>query len=319
MPFSIRKHDGKFQVVNSDTGDVKGTHGNEDDAKKQLAALYANGANKDKGHMDIQVKSMTAELVPVENDDTSGPGALHVIASTERRDRDGDQLWADEWEQPLPEHVQVIGDHDNNHILSTVGSGTPTLEADNKIHVRGSYAETQYAQDVRKLVNGKHLRNLSVAYREKRGQKGVSRELINVSFVNVPSNVEAVVVESKSAVKPSDMPGALDASKITRGTFEDQFKSFGDNLIQQMSAGKSYLPAGFTAETEMDAEKQFSTLVVKDSVGNVLLSHRFSQAPEAHPTGSDSTADQAKDALVIAKAKAMAMSMETRHLIDEED
>jgi hypothetical protein len=55
MPFSIKKGAGDcdgYAVVNSDTGDVKGCHPTEAEAKKQLAALYANGADK-KSHEPI--------------------------------------------------------------------------------------------------------------------------------------------------------------------------------------------------------------------------------------------------------------------------
>lgn len=144
-------------------------------------------------------------MVPVEGEE-AGPGTFHAIVSSEKQDRDGDELWAGEWEQPLPEHIVINGDHDNQHIMSTVGSGPPTLEADNKIHVRGTYAETQFAQETRKLVNGKHLRSLSCAYREKTTTKGVSRELVNASFVVVPSNTDCVVLDSKSfePVKATD-------------------------------------------------------------------------------------------------------------------
>lgn len=42
MPFSKEKRDDKWVVINSDSGDVKGTHDSESEADAQLAALYAN-------------------------------------------------------------------------------------------------------------------------------------------------------------------------------------------------------------------------------------------------------------------------------------
>jgi hypothetical protein len=282
MPFGKRKQGNKILVVNTDTGDVKGTHDSEADADKQLAALHANDADKDKGHMDIQTKAMAAEVVPVEGDE-SGPGTLHVIASSPRLDRDGEQLWADEWETPLPEHIQILGDHDNRHVLSTVGSGTPTMEADNKIHVRGTYAETDYAQQVRKLVNGKHLRHLSAAFREKKTQKGVSRELINASFVNVPSNTDAVVLESKSFDEMSDE---------TKAVIEAVVK-----------------------EAVAETLKMISNLTGVEIKG-------LSQAPEGAPSkDADPQADPANDeaaALAKAKAAAFQITSETRQYTEEE-
>lgn len=281
---------------------------------------------------EVVVKSAMAEMVPVDGDESdSGPGHFHAIISSQKRDRDGDQLWADEWEQPLPDHIVINGDHDNNHIMSTVGSGPPTLESDNKIHVRGDYAETQFAQDTRKLVNGKHLRTLSCAYREKPGEKGVRRELINASFVLVPSNTDCVVVDSKSyeiKITPADMPKTLQRKDIDP-TPQQRIQMVHDlslDLGAQCTTDEmfgdmkkysgSVLPGGFTAEVEVD--KDCSVLEVKDAVGNILMTHRFSQAPEAHPDGSDSTADPAKDAEALARAKAAVMAMETRHLVNIE-
>jgi hypothetical protein len=224
--------------------------------------------------------------------------------------------------------------------MSTVGSGTPVLEDDNKIHVRGSYAETEFAQNTRKLVTGKHLRTLSCAYREKKGEKGVRRELINASFVLVPSNTDCVVVDSKSYEIPKDddkpspanMPKSLKQKDIDPTPQEraqmvhDLALDLGaqctsDEMFGDMKKySGSVLPGGFTAEVELDTEKDYSVLEVKDAVGNVLMSHRFSQqAPEAHgDEPSDSTADPAKDAEALARAKAAAMQMETRHLVNIE-
>lgn len=225
MPYAIYKYGDKYQVRNQETQDVRGTFPSRKAALQQLRALYANipDAGKKGFDMEIVTKSVMAELVPQADEGQVGPGFLHAIVSSERRDRDGEQLWADEWEQPLPEHIQVIGDHDNNHIMSTVGSGTPTLENDNKIHVRGTYATTGYAQDARKLVNGRHLRTLSVAYREKKGEKGVRRELINASFVNVPSNTDCVVLESKNFEPNSKASGGT-----TEGNYDESEGPFAD-------------------------------------------------------------------------------------------
>lgn len=263
--------------------------------------------------MDIQLKTMAATVVPVEGDENdSGPGSLHVIASSPKLDRDGETLWADEWEQPLPDHIQIIGDHKNNEILSTVGSGTPTLESDNKIHVRGTYATTTYAQEVRKLVNGKHLRHLSAAFREKRSQKGVLRELINASFVNVPSNTDAVVLESKSYDGRQKEFAEMVVKELTAMTQADRLQAIHD---MSYNLGAQCFNAIETGDVKAVDDKE---LYIKQDDGTFVLYKEFSQAPEAPPEGADPTADQAKeDTAALDKLKAAVMSMQTRHLIDE--
>jgi hypothetical protein len=49
MPFSIRQAGDKWEVINSDTEEVKGSHDSEEEAKGQLAALYANVEDVQKG------------------------------------------------------------------------------------------------------------------------------------------------------------------------------------------------------------------------------------------------------------------------------
>jgi hypothetical protein len=78
-------------------------------------------------------------------------------------------------EAALPEHVVINNDYDNMRVGSIVGSGKSMLETDNKIHVRGAWADMSAAQDTRKLINGKHLRNLSCAYRDKRWEGSYAR------------------------------------------------------------------------------------------------------------------------------------------------
>ncbi len=109
--------------------------------------------------------------------------------------------------------------------------------------------ETDFAQDTRKLAkpgpNGSppHLQTLSCAYREKRGEKGIRRELVNASFVVVPSNVDCVVVESKSHefVVETDMPAKkptpLDVAKSGKDAVKT-FVALAQKDLQAMTPGQ---------------------------------------------------------------------------------
>lgn len=202
MPFGKRKQGNKFQVINTETGDVKGTHDTEADANKQLAALHANDADKDKGHMDIRTKAVNATIEDTSKDADEFPGTFSVELSNESLDRDGDTLKADEWETPLPQQITFVNDH-THKMASVVGSAVPEL-VDGKILCKGTWAKTQVAQDTRAVID--HVPHVSVAFREKRDQKAgtVSRELINGSFVVVPANTKARVLSSKSVDELDD-------------------------------------------------------------------------------------------------------------------
>jgi hypothetical protein len=69
--------------------------------------------------------------------------------------------------------------------------------------VSGTYSSLDRAQEVRTLVNEGHIRTTSVAFMTKKvtkgGQARTVRELLNGAFVAIPSNREALVVNSKNA------------------------------------------------------------------------------------------------------------------------
>lgn len=146
--------------------------------------------------MDIITKAVNATITDTSASADEFPGTFEVELSNESLDRDGDSLKGDEWEMPLPERITFVNDH-THKMKSVVGSAVPTL-VDGKILCKGDWAATDDAQDTRKVIP--HVPYVSVAYREKRNQKAgtVSRELVNGSFVVVPSNTKARVLSSKS-------------------------------------------------------------------------------------------------------------------------
>lgn len=152
--------------------------------------------------MTIQTKTIEAILEPVGSEDAF-PGEFSVVLSTSTKDREGDELKADEWMTPLPDSIQFNTDH-SFLVKDTVGSGVPQLDADGRLVVQGQFATTEHAQNTRQLVTDKHIGYVSVAYRD----TDDGRELINGSFVVVPANPEATVLASKSTPTPNDMPGA---------------------------------------------------------------------------------------------------------------
>ena len=66
MPYSKQQVDSGWEVINSDTGDVKGTHPTEGEADEQLAALYANADPVDEARVEklgyfIPIQKINAE------------------------------------------------------------------------------------------------------------------------------------------------------------------------------------------------------------------------------------------------------------------
>jgi hypothetical protein len=142
-----------------------------------------------------------------------GPGEFDMILSAGNRDRDGDVLRADQWKQPLPDHVPINVGHTSD-VSSIVGSGTPFIDAKGNLRVRGKFSGTDLGQRVRQLVNEGHLRGVSVEYLKTKGANGRPvHDLVAGAFVMVPSNPAARVLSSKAANDGDDGGGPVDPAQ----------------------------------------------------------------------------------------------------------
>lgn len=197
--------------------------------------------------MDVTVKDVLAAIRPAEDvsDAESPHGAFDVILSSPTEDRDGEKVLPGEWQQPLPDHITFDVDHGMS-VASTVGSGTPEIQKDGTLRVRGTYASTPQAQQVRSLVNEGHIRTTSVAFlrrtsSDQKGGRTVTRELLNGAFVAVPANPQAVILSSKALREAATVVGKLGA----RNNEDDTA------LIQAVHDAASVLGANCTGDASM--------------------------------------------------------------------
>lgn len=154
----------------------------------------------------------------VEETQTDDPnGAFEVVLSAATLDRDGEIVDSRAFE-PLPDHVPFDTDHGMT-VGTTVGSGVPYYHEDGTLRVKGTYASTAYAQEVRTLVSEGHIRTTSVTFMaadRQKDEKGVvhvkSAELLNGTFTPIPSNREAVVLSAKSLAAMTEKVGARNNS-----------------------------------------------------------------------------------------------------------
>jgi HK97 family phage prohead protease len=149
----------------------------------------------------IQTKAYGVEIKA--EGDGLADGEFIAIMSAPTLDRDGEIIDSEAF-APLPEKITVDIDHDMS-VRSIVASGRPYYE-DGLLKLRGKFASTPLAQDVRTLVREGHVDRMSVTFRAAQreiGEDGVthirSGELLNVAFVAIPSNREAAVLAAKSA------------------------------------------------------------------------------------------------------------------------
>lgn len=139
-------------------------------------------------------------------------GEFEIVMSTDAVDRDGESIVKGAFD-PLPESIPVHAFHDFH---DPVGRAVPSYDENGRLVGRGFFASTPRAQEIRQLVADGVIGHTSVGFMaaERKSTDGApeihSAELLEVSFVSVPSNRDAAVL----AVKEVDAKaGARNAAK----------------------------------------------------------------------------------------------------------
>ena len=265
--------------------------------------------------MDVVTKTVDAQVNPLPSA-PDGPGEFEVVLSTDGLDRDGENLWAQEWKQPLPERIHIDGDHGRT-LEKTVGSAIPHIDEHGRMIGKGRFASTPYAQMVRQLVNEGHINSLSVTYGESKSKDGAPvRELFNAAFVAIPANPEAIVLASKAA-KQLDASGDNPKSPARH---DDMVQAIHDAAVQlggQCSANRTEADTGedegankhtHTSHTKSVGSPQESP---DDSPADAATKAAADVAPaqvpaEAAEKSADTTAQQAK---LAARGRSLAFLM----------
>src|SRR6516225_5927693 len=150
--------------------------------------------------MDNVFGKALAEIRDFSNDERFGPhGGFTAIASTETKDRDGENVYANEWELPRPDHITIDADHGMS-LATTIGSAHPYLNETGELMIDAKFSSIARAQEARALVTEGHIKTVSVAFLRHKNEKAgtTKRELLNVGLVAIPANPEAQILESKA-------------------------------------------------------------------------------------------------------------------------
>jgi HK97 family phage prohead protease len=214
----------------------------------------------------------TFALAEVKSIDNADPvGSFEAILSAPTLDRDGEIIDAKAFD-PLPASVPVHAFHDFH---DPIGRGVPTYEGDVLI-LRGRFASTPRAQEIRSLVAEGIIQNMSVGFMaaDREQKDGVphvtSGEILEGSFVSIPSNRESAVLMAKEfAAKAGARNSKTDAAAIQAAhdlltelgalcVVEDD-SAGGDNLDPADPAGKA--AASAAAHLPAEAGVQHHALV----------------------------------------------------------
>lgn len=163
--------------------------------------------------VDVQVRAATEDGSPF--------GEFEAVLSAPTLDRDGEVIDARAFE-PLPASLVIHADH-RLSVDSAVARAVPSYDDQDRLVLRGYFASDPDAQRLRAKIREGIVDTMSAGFMaaervEKDGIPHITRaELLEGSFVTVPSNREALVL----AVKSSETPPVATVSRAPTGSTPD--------------------------------------------------------------------------------------------------
>lgn len=191
-----------------------------------------------------ETKATNAWLVDIKMDggkDYGPHGGFTAIISDPTKDRDGERIMTGAFD-PLPARIPVDINHSRS-VLDTIGSAVPYYDGD-RLMADTSFASTDAAQEVRKLMAEGHITGVSVMYRSaERGEPMADgaipihkAELIKFGVVDVPANPSARALAVKAADQVNLIPSddAEDLADIVGATATEVLERLDDDQIRAL-------------------------------------------------------------------------------------
>lgn len=153
--------------------------------------------------MQPDMKSLAFDLKAVDGGDPNGE--FEAILSTPGVDREGETVAAGAL-NPLPKSIPVHFAHDFIAGAAPIGVAEPYYDGDT-LKVRGRFAPTERAQEMRALVNGGFVTAMSAGFiaTKRKGKSIIQGDLIEGSLTATPVNTQALILASKSLERPTVM------------------------------------------------------------------------------------------------------------------
>ena len=148
-------------------------------------------------------KDISEKLLQLGEVKANEGATFKVIATNETKDRDGEIIKVNGWDfAPYMKNPCILANH-NYTIESIAGKATRIYIEEENVVIEGVFADTPTGALAAKLYNGGFLKTVSVGFipkeRKQDDYRVITRaELLEVSFVPVPSNPTALSLDQKS-------------------------------------------------------------------------------------------------------------------------
>lgn len=176
-----------------------------------------------------------------------------AVASTAAEDRHGEVVSVEGWDlKAFQKNPVLLWGHD--HSQPAIGKATKIwIEGKGKrakLMIEGKINEaTELARGVKQLVQDGVISTMSVGFRalEMEGNKFTQQELLEVSFVNVPANSQAMITAYKSLKKNGFSSEVIKSVGIAEGLTEEVIKL--NKKVEELSLAKEAAPSASLGRT----------------------------------------------------------------------
>lgn len=215
--------------------------------------------------------------------EVKGEGGFEVVATTEGVDRDGEIILVKGWDfgNFMKNPVLLFG-HD--YWSWPIGAVTEVVPEGDKVIARGVFARTEEGQKARQLYEDGILKTVSVGFipKEREGNVITKAELLELSFVPVPSNPEALdnrkeIKEFENMLKTCVR---IEKSVVTFAETEAAPEDMEWDEAASLESVKSWAMDGEGEEATLDIAKYkqaFAYIGEDESEGSAKLLHHMVQ------------------------------------------
>lgn len=145
-------------------------------------------------YSESAAKALKAALIKLNpKKKVQGDGEFEVVATTEGVDRDGEVIQVKGWDfENFNKNPILLWGHDYKSL--PIGAVTELRVEDGKVIAKGVFARSSFAQEIRALYDDGFIKTVSVGFipHERNGDTITKAELLELSFVSVPANPDAL-------------------------------------------------------------------------------------------------------------------------------
>lgn len=198
MPYEVRKMGDQFCVMKQGTDEKMGCHPSNEEAMKQMAALYANEPMMKRSEgQSVETRELdTTDLEFRSAEDglySTGYPALFGVESEPIKGRFVEVINVGAFDRSLNSgtNIKLNVDHNDEKLLSSTGAGSLKLAVDGRgLRHEARHAPTSYAKDLAVLANVGEIRSMSFSFKVPRGGEkwtdgGQRRSLSEVKLVSI--------------------------------------------------------------------------------------------------------------------------------------